>query len=170
MSEKCVNVTAVHQCQTRSSAYNFTIPICHGPKCSSFYYISIKDWNNLSNSLKSIQKTTTINKIWIEEVFAITKSKVDENYYIYTQKNNWRILKFFWLYSIWEYYFQTNYFRTLIDLSLYNSPKCKLKFTGHWLRYSTTPNVPTLSTQSSQVKNLALSIFAATFTRSLLMF
>ena len=29
---------------------------------------------------------------------------------IYTQKNNWRILKFFWLYNIWEYNFQTNYF------------------------------------------------------------
>ena len=28
----------------------------------------------------------------------------------YTQKNNWRILKFFWLYNIWEYNFQTNYF------------------------------------------------------------
>ena len=29
---------------------------------------------------------------------------------IYTQKNNWRILKFFWHYNIWEYNFQTNYF------------------------------------------------------------
>ena len=28
----------------------------------------------------------------------------------YTQKNNWRILKFFWLYNIWEYKFQINYF------------------------------------------------------------
>ena len=40
-----------------------------------------------------------------------------------------------------------------------------MNFTGHWLRYSTTPNVPTLSTQSSQAINLALQIFAATFTR-----
>ena len=31
-----------------------------------------------------------------------------------------------------------------------------MKFTGHWLRYSTTPNVPTLLTQNSQAKNLAL--------------
>ena len=58
----------------------------------------------------------------------------------------------------------------MIELLLCNSPKCKLKFMGHWLRYSTTPNVPTRSTQSSQAKNLALSIFVATFTRSLLMF
>ena len=29
---------------------------------------------------------------------------------IYTQKNNWRILKFFWLYKIWENNFQTKYF------------------------------------------------------------
>ena len=27
--------------------------------------------------------------------------------FIYTQKNNWRILKFFWLYNIWEINFQT---------------------------------------------------------------
>ena len=30
--------------------------------------------------------------------------------HIYTQKNNWRILKFFWLYNIWEYSFQTIFF------------------------------------------------------------
>ena len=30
--------------------------------------------------------------------------------------------------------------------------RCKIKFTGHWLRYSTTLNVPTLFTQSSQAK------------------
>ena len=66
--------------------------------------------------------------------------------------------------------FSNKLFLSLIELSLCNSPKCKLKFTGHWLRYSTTPNVPTLSTQSSQAKNLALSIFVETFTRSLLMF
>ena len=43
--------------------------------------------------------------------------------------------------------------------------KMQIEIHGHWLRYSTTPNVPTLSTQSSQAKNLALSIFAETFTR-----
>ena len=47
---------------------------------------------------------------------------------------------------------------SLIELSLCNSPKCKVKFTGHWLRYRTTPNVLNLSTQSSQANNLALSI------------
>ena len=41
---------------------------------------------------------------------------------------------------------------------------------GHWLQYSTTPNVPTLLTQKSQAKNLALIFFDATFTWSLLMF
>ena len=44
-----------------------------------------------------------------------------------------------------------------------------MNFTGHWLRYSTTPNVPTLPTQSSQAINLAPIIFAATFTWTLLM-
>ena len=89
---------------------------------------------------------------------------------IYTQKNNWRILKFIWLYTILEIYFSNKLFLSLVELSLCNSQKCKLKFTGHWLWYSTTPNVPTLTTQSSQAKILALSIFAATFTRSVLMF
>ena len=37
-----------------------------------------------------------------------------------------------------------------------------MKFTGHLLRHSTTPNVPTLYTQSSQAINLALIVFAAT--------
>ena len=58
----------------------------------------------------------------------------------------------------------------LIELSLCNSPNCKMKFTGHWVLYSTTPNVLTLSTQSSQARNLAPEIFAATLTGSLLMF
>ena len=40
----------------------------------------------------------------------------------------------------------------------------------HCLRYGTTPNVPTLFTQSSQAKNLAFIFIAATFTWSLLMF
>ena len=51
-----------------------------------------------------------------------------------------------------------------MELPLCNAVKCKMKFTGHWFRYSTTPNVPTLSTQSSQAINLALIFFAATFT------
>ena len=61
-------------------------------------------------------------------------------------------------------------FSHLIELPICNSAECKIKFTGHWLRYSTTPNVPTLFTQSSQAKNLAFIFFAATFTWSLLMF
>ena len=38
------------------------------------------------------------------------------------------------------------------------------KFTGHWLRYSTTPNMLTLFTQSSHTKKKNVDIFAATFT------
>ena len=48
-------------------------------------------------------------------------------------------------------------------ITVCNSPKYKLNFKGHWLGYSTTPNVPSLSTQSSQAKNVALTIFGATF-------
>ena len=42
--------------------------------------------------------------------------------------------------------------------------KMQNKFTGHWLQYSTTPNVSTLFTKSSQAKHLAFVFFAATFT------
>ena len=58
----------------------------------------------------------------------------------------------------------------LIELPLCKSEKCKMKFTGHVLRYSTAPNGPTLLTKNSQAKKLALIFFAATFTWSLLMF
>ena len=44
----------------------------------------------------------------------------------------------------------------LIELPICNLAKCKIKFTGHRLQYSTTPNLPTLFSQSSQSKNLAL--------------
>ena len=46
----------------------------------------------------------------------------------------------------------------------------KKNCTGHLLRYNTTPNVPTLFTQSLHAKILAFIFFAATFTWSLLMF
>ena len=58
----------------------------------------------------------------------------------------------------------------LIELPICHSVKCKMKFTGHWLRYSTTPNVPTLFTPSSHANNLAFIFFAASFTLSLHMF
>ena len=55
------------------------------------------------------------------------------------------------------------YRRYLIELlPLCNSAKCKMKFTGQWLRYSTTPNVPALSTQSLQAINLAPIFFLET--------
>ena len=44
----------------------------------------------------------------------------------------------------------------LIEVPLCNSAKCKMKFAGHWLRYSIKANVSTLSTQSLQALNLAL--------------
>ena len=42
--------------------------------------------------------------------------------------------------------------------------------TGYWLRYSTTPNVTTLFTESSQAINFAFTVFAANLTWSLLIF
>ena len=51
-----------------------------------------------------------------------------------------------------------------IELPLWTLAKCKIRFTGHWLRYSITPKIPTPSTQCSQAINLALIVFAAIFT------
>ena len=72
-------------------------------------------------------------------------------------------------YITFEKYFLYKVFSYLIELPICNSAKRKIKFTGHWLRYITTPNVPTLFTQSSQAKYLASLYFAATFTWPLLM-
>ena len=88
------------------------------------------------------------------------------HYFNYTKKNNWRILNFLWLYNIWKKMFLNKWFSYLIELPICNSEYCKTKFTGHWSRYSTTPNVPTLFTQSSQAKKIALLFFAATYTWS----
>ena len=41
------------------------------------------------------------------------------------------------------------------NVPICNITKIKVKFTGPWLPCSTTPNVPTLLTQSPQAKNLA---------------
>ena len=56
------------------------------------------------------------------------------------------------------------------ELPMCNSAKCKMKFTGQWLRYSTTPNVTTLFNESAQAINFALIFFVASLTCSLLIF
>ena len=60
----------------------------------------------------------------------------------------------------------THFKRTVNQYCVVQLSKCNLKFTGHWLRYSITPNVPTLTTQSPKAINLALLRFAAAFTWS----
>ena len=52
----------------------------------------------------------------------------------------------------------------MLELTICNSVTVEIKFKGRWLRYSTTPNVPTLFTQSSHAKILAFIFFAETFT------
>ena len=56
----------------------------------------------------------------------------------------------------------------LIELPICKSTTCKVKFTGHWLRYSTKPNVSTPFTESSQAIKFAFIFFAANLTWSLL--
>ena len=49
-------------------------------------------------------------------------------------------------------------------IAIDNLAKCKMKFTGHWLPYSTTRNVTTLFTESSQAINFAFKFFATNLT------
>ena len=51
-----------------------------------------------------------------------------------------------------------------------NSAKCKMKFMGHWLRNSTTQNVTTLFTESSQAMHFAFMFVAANLNWLLLSF
>ena len=55
-------------------------------------------------------------------------------------------------------------FLYLVVLPISNSATCKMKFTGHWLRYSTTPNVTTIFTESSQAIQFAFIFLAANLT------
>ena len=59
-----------------------------------------------------------------------------------------------------EHNFQTKFF-SLIRLPLCNSANGKLKFTDHWLRYSSTSNVTTLTSNK-----IAFIFFAANLTWS----
>ena len=54
-----------------------------------------------------------------------------------------------------------------IYLYLIELPISKINFTGHWLRYSTTPNVTNIFTESSQAIKVALILFAAILNWSL---
>ena len=58
----------------------------------------------------------------------------------------------------------------LMELPICKSATCKVKFTGHWLRYSTTPNVSTTFTESTQAIKFAFIFFSANLTWSLLVF
>ena len=61
--------------------------------------IHFNDWPPASDILS--------NKSLIARIYFLNKNN---NKVLYTQKNNWRILKFFYHYNIWEYNFQPNYF------------------------------------------------------------
>ena len=65
-------------------------------------------------------------------------------------------------------------FLYLIEPPICNSAKCKVKFTTHWLRYSSTPNVSILFSYThsvhSQTIKFAFIVFAANLSCSLLVF
>ena len=59
--------------------------------------------------------------------------------------------------------FPTKVYLYLIALSMCNSVECKIQFTVHWLRYSTTPNATILFTNKLQAINITY-IFVANLT------
>ena len=60
----------------------FTILNYYGPKSSSFYYTSIKDWFSLPDSLKSIQNNNKF-KYEVKKFLQLQNQKIDENDYVY---------------------------------------------------------------------------------------
>ena len=67
---------------------------------------------------------------------------------IYPDKNKLNGIKIILILLHLRKQFRTKVFLYLIELPICNSAKCKMKFTGHWLRYSTTPDVTTFFTES----------------------
>ena len=59
--------------------------------------------------------------------------------------------------------FQNKEFLYLIEIPISNSAKYKMKCTVCWFRYSTTPNVTTLYTESSQAINFAFIFWLQTW-------
>ena len=82
MKENFVNGKDFHKYQTRFSEHNFIIPDCQGPKGYTFYYSAIKDWNSLSEKLKTIQD----NKKFMFELnkfLQLHNQSKDEDVYMY---------------------------------------------------------------------------------------
>ena len=56
MKENFVPLSEVHQHNTRSRGYNFSIPLCRSVDNTTFYHTGIKDWNSLPQWLKEQEK------------------------------------------------------------------------------------------------------------------
>ena len=56
MKETFVPLSEVHQHNTRSRGYNFSVPLCRSVDNTTFYHTGIKDWNSLPQWLKEQKK------------------------------------------------------------------------------------------------------------------
>ena len=56
MKENFVPLSEVHQHNTRSRGYNFSVPLCRSVDNTTFYHTGIKDWNSLPQWLKEQEK------------------------------------------------------------------------------------------------------------------
>ena len=56
MKENFVPLSEVHQHNTRSRGYNFSVPVCLSVDNTTFYHTGIKDWNSLPQWLKEKEK------------------------------------------------------------------------------------------------------------------
>ena len=91
----------------------FVVVFCYNSSLSSFVPNFRSCWEIFDRvkGYKHTSKQTNVvteNAKTIYPLYTSYRGIKDHNF---TQKNDWRILKFFWLYTIWESSFLTKYFR-----------------------------------------------------------
>ena len=62
MNENFTKVNEHHTYNTRSSQHNFVVPKIIGVESSTFYYNTIKYWNDLPNTIKAVDNLDQLKK------------------------------------------------------------------------------------------------------------
>ena len=67
---------------TRATAYNFYTPRVYNQGTNTFFYSSIRDWNDLPNHLKQIQNDKAF-KLKLKQTLMENAKKLENNPYLY---------------------------------------------------------------------------------------
>jgi len=68
---------------TRSSHYNFRIPMIKGIESSTFFYSGVKDWNSLPNPIKETSNKTAFKKAVKQFLMDLSESDYKSDYVYY---------------------------------------------------------------------------------------